>query len=468
MNLREFLKEKRVVVIGFGRSGQAAVKLLLKCGARVIVSESKPLDYFSEELINSFVRDGVAFEVGHAEALLSSADLVVVSPGVPKEVYKICIRKDIPVIGELELAWQCLPRELKENTVAITGTNGKTTTTAMCGEMLRLSGYKTFIGGNYGIPLSDLVVKGAKVEKVVLEVSSFQLETIETFSPRIGVLLNITPDHLDRYSSFEEYAYYKYRLFEYQGREDFSILPLREAWFHKYRPLVRGKIIYFAEEPFPGKGAFLKEEKELVIRLDEEEVYDFSSFKLCGMHNRLNCAAAALSARLIGARKEAVSELIDTFVGFSHRMEYIASFAGVDFINDSKATNVDATLKALESLSGSVILIMGGRFKGGKYEVLRPQIKAKVKTLILMGEARERLGEELEGVVETKYAKNLKEAFQLALKASKPGDVILLSPGCASFDEFKNYEERGEAFRRLVLEEAPRFYGEEKSQRVYH
>ena len=468
MNLVKFLKGKRVVVIGFGRSGQAAAKLLVKHGARVIISERQAPESFPQELVEAFIREGVAFEVGHAEALLSSADLVVVSPGVPREIYKVCLRKDIPVIGELELAWQFLPQELKENTIAITGTNGKTTTTAMCGEMLRLSGYKTFIGGNYGIPLSDLVSKGSKVEKVVLEVSSFQLETIETFSPKVGVLLNITPDHLDRYSSFEEYAYYKYRLFEYQKEGDYSVLPLREAWFHRYKPLVRGEIFYFGEEPFEGKGAFIRDKKELVLRIEEEEVYDMSSFKLAGLHNKLNYGAAALSARLLGAKKDALSQLMKTFVGFSHRMEYITSLGGVDFINDSKATNVDATLKALESLSGSVILIMGGRFKGGNYEVLRPQIKAKVKTLILMGEARERLGEELEGIVETKYARNLKEAFQLALESSQPGDIILLSPGCASFDEFKNFEERGEAFRRLVLEYAPLYYKEQKGGRVYH
>ncbi len=460
------LKNKKVIVIGFGKSGQAAAKLLLKKGAEVIVSDVRPKEEIGSQLVNKFEAEGAIFETGgHKSETFLSSDLVVVSPGVPRTVYEICLKKGIPVISEIELAWQFLP--FKEETIAITGTNGKTTTTAIVSELLKLSGYKVFTGGNYGIPLSELILAETKVDKVVLEISSFQLENIKTFAPRVGILLNITPDHLERYVSEEEYAFYKYRLFENQGENDFSILPYEEKWFKRFKEMVRGEKKFFSEEENKEVSAYLKDGEEFVLRLEEEERYSFFGFKLMGLHNKINYMVAALGARLIGAKPESVRELIKEFTGFPHRLEYVGCFGGVYVINDSKATNVDATLQALKGLTGSIILILGGRHKGASYTPLIPYIKEKVKCLILMGEARYIMAEELRDLTETFMVENLQKAVALALKMAEPGDMVLLSPACSSFDQFKSYEERGDVFRELVFRYAPLFL-KEGTKEVYH
>ncbi|WP_022855692.1 UDP-N-acetylmuramoyl-L-alanine--D-glutamate ligase [Thermodesulfobacterium thermophilum] len=459
---------KKVVVIGFGKSGQAATKLLLKKGAKVLVSETNPREKFDPSLISKFETQGVEFKFGgHEIEDFLKSDLVVVSPGVPREVYQECLKKDIPVLGELELAWQFLRN--KEQVIAITGTNGKTTTTAMVSDLLKLSGYKVFTGGNYGIPLSELVYRETEVDKIVLEVSSFQLETVETFKPKVGILLNITPDHLERYESEKEYAYYKYRLFENQTSQDYSILPLNEPWFSHFQDLVKGKICFFSEKEEKTAQAYLKDENQFVLRIgDKEEVYSFKGFKLLGLHNKLNYIVASLGARLMGASPSSVERLITEFKGFPHRIEYVTSLGGVIFINDSKATNVDATLQALKGLEGRFILIMGGRHKGASYSPLITYIKEKVKALVLMGEARYVIAEELGQVVETYLVENLAQAVAIALKLAEPGDCVLLSPACSSFDQFKNYEERGEVFRDLVFKYAPLFLKDHEINEVYH
>lgn len=465
------LKNKKVVVLGFGKSGKAATKLLLKFGAEVIVSENKNLDDLSSESLEFFKSQGVYFETGgHKKETLLSADLIVVSPGVSREVYSSSLKKGIPVLSELELAWLFLKN--KENTIAVTGTNGKTTTTAMIAELLKLSGFKVWIGANYGIPLSELVISNVSVDKIVLEVSSFQLENIYTFSPKVGILLNITPDHLERYSSFEEYAYYKYRLFEFQDKESYAILPLNAPYFEKFKHLIKGKPLFFDEKENEGVKAYLKpsnisSEDGFVLNLENKEFYSFLGFKLLGIHNKLNFMVASLGARLLGATKESIKKLITEFTGFPHRLELIGDFGGVYFINDSKATNVDATLQALKSLPPSIILILGGKHKGASYSPLIPYIKEKVKTLILMGEARFIIAEELNGITETYLSETLKDATLLAIKCAKPGDIVLFSPACSSFDQFSDYKERGEFFRKLVLSEAP-FYFKEKREEIYH
>lgn len=461
------LKDKKVVVIGFGKSGQAATKLLLKKGANILVSDINSKEAFNQEMISKFEEKGVVFKFGkHDKDLFMEADLVVVSPGVPREVYEICYKKGIPVIGELELAWRFLKN--KENVIAITGTNGKTTTTAMVSDILKISGYKVFTGGNYGIPLSELVVLNLEVDKIVLEISSFQLETIETFSPKIAIVLNITPDHLERYSSEREYAYYKYRIFENQTLKDYSLLPLGEKWFEEFKSLVKGKICFFSESYDEKVSAYLKGQKEFVLKIEErEEVYSFENFKLVGIHNRLNYMVASLGARLLGAKEDGVKQVIKEFTGFPHRTEFIGVYGGVYFINDSKATNVDATLQALKGIDGRIVLMMGGRHKGASYSPLIPYIKQKVKALVLMGEARYIIAEEIGNLVETYLAEDLGQALAVALKISEPGDVVLFSPGCSSFDQFRNYEERGNAFRELVKKYAPLFL-KENPKEVYH
>lgn len=466
------LKNKKVVVLGFGKSGKAVTKLLLKKGAEVIVSEIRDLNELPPDVLDFFKSQGIYFEGGgHKKETLLSADLIVTSPGVPREVYRDCIKKGIPVLSELEIAWQFLKN--KEETIAITGTNGKTTTTAMVSEILKLSGYKVFTGGNYGIPLSELAISNVLVDKIVLEVSSFQLENIYTFSPKVGILLNISPDHLERYSSYEEYAYYKYRLFEYQKEENcYAILPFKEPWFENFGKLIKSKILFFDEKENDKAAAFLKpsgisSEDGFIINLKEKEFYSFLGFKLLGIHNKINFMVASLGARLLSATEESIKRLIKEFRGFPHRLEYVGEFGGVYFINDSKATNVDATLQALKSLPGSIILILGGKHKGASYSSLIPYIKEKVKILILMGEARFIMAEELSGITEIYVCKTLSEATLLAIKFAKPGDIVLLSPACSSFDQFIDYKERGETFRKLVLKEAP-LYFKEKKEGVLH
>ncbi|MBX6422077.1 UDP-N-acetylmuramoyl-L-alanine--D-glutamate ligase [Thermosulfurimonas sp. F29] len=466
----EELRGARAVVLGFGRSGRAAARLLAVFGAEVVVSESRPAEELPQGDLYALSERGVRFETGgHRRQTLLSADLVVVSPGVPPEVFREAQEAGIPVLGELELAFRALRR--KEALVAVTGTNGKTTVTAMVSDILRLSGYRVFTGGNFGIPLSEYVLSGEPADRVVLEVSSFQLETIREFAPAVAVILNLTPDHLERYAGLEDYARAKLRLLENLSGGGTGLLPhpglsgaggeilLREL------PDTRGRILFFGD--FPGLPVELRG-AEFVLRLFEEEVYGFSGFRPPGRHNRLNFAVAAAAARLVGATPEGVRRALRGFVGFPHRLEYIGSFGGVYFVNDSKATNVDATVKALESLEAPIILIAGGLHKGASYRPLYGLIRKKVRLLVLMGASRFVMAEELSGATETRLTENLAEALAVALREARPGDTVLLSPAAASFDQFSGYEERGEVFRDLVLGYAPKVLAPEERPEVYH
>jgi len=458
------VKGKKALVLGLGKSGIAAAKLLKKFGAEVIVSEKRDLSQISHELVKEFEEQGIGIQAGgHHEFLRSWADLVVVSPGVPKEVYGSFCKNGTEVIGELELAWRLLDPKIP--VIAITGTNGKTTTTAMVTDMLRCSGYRVFVGGNYGIPLSELVLRGVRVDRVVVEVSSFQLETTKHFKPHIGLLLNITPDHMERYSSLEEYAYYKFRLFETQDKEDYAVLYEEIPFFERFKGMIKGNLFRFGRDSI---NARLLNEYEMLLNIGEEERYSLIEFKLSGDHNKFNLLAASLSARLAGASKEAIREVVRGFRGFAHRMEFVTSIGGVFFVNDSKATNVDATLKALQSVPSPVILIMGGRHKGASYRILEEAVRDKVKFLISMGEAGDVIREDLKDVVEVIRVRNLLEAVITAINLASPGDTVLLSPGCSSFDEFKSYEERGDTFKRLIFKYALGILGEERLSGVLH
>ncbi len=463
------LRGKRVVVLGFGKSGQAATRLLLVKGAEVIVSEERKREALPPSYLSSMEVQGVIFETGgHRAETLNKADLIVVSPGVPPYVYREALERGIPVISELELAFRFLSPEERSSLIAITGTNGKTTTTAMISEVLKLSGFKVFTGGNYGIPLSEYVLKGVKLDKIVLEVSSFQLERIETFYPHLGLLLNITPDHLDRYQSLKEYAYYKYRLFENQSSEDYALLPYKEPFFEEFKSVVKGRIFFVGEREKEGVSAFFDEERVVLKWGEEKEVYSLRDFRLLGIHNRFNLTMALLAGRLAGADPTACQRLIKEFIGFPHRLEYIGTYGGVTFINDSKATNVDATFQALKGLFGQIILILGGRHKGASYLPLADLIKEKVKALILMGEARFVIQEELGKLCETYLAEGLPEALAISFQVAKPGDIVLLSPACSSFDQFRDYQERGEVFKELVKKYAPKYFKENLRSEVYH
>ncbi len=463
---RPDLKDKKVVVLGFGRSGQAATRLLLRQGARVVVSERRPRKDLPQGVVRELEAQGVSFECeDHRPETMQSADLVVVSPGVPLEVYAPAVVSGVPVIGELELAYQFLRGP---KVVAITGTNGKTTTTAMVTDILRLSGYRVFVGGNYGTPLAEFVLAGQKADVVVLEVSSFQLETTITFTPDVALLLNITPDHLERYLSFEDYARAKWRLFANQGPDQVAVIPEEVPDPEKNKAKLRSRIFTF------GKGAEAHaclREGAFTLRLEEgPEEYTFAGFKLLGEHNRLNFVAAALAARLAGASPEGVRRALQSFIGFPHRLEFVGCFGGVYFVNDSKATNVDATLKALEGLSGPIILILGGKHKGASYRPLAPFIRDKVRLLILMGDSRHIMAEELRDLTLTRIVPTLEEAVALAISEAVSGDTVLLSPAAASFDQFENFQERGDVFREIVLAYAPEYLGEDErvKQVTYH
>ncbi|MGH7803637.1 MAG: UDP-N-acetylmuramoyl-L-alanine--D-glutamate ligase, partial [Candidatus Binatia bacterium] len=355
------------------------------------------------------------------------------------------IRRGLPIFSEIEMAF----RFLSVPVFAITGTNGKSTTTSLLGAMLRAAGRQPFVGGNLGTPLIHAV--GQSIDCAVVEVSSFQLEWIEQFRPEIGVFLNLTADHLDRYASIEEYGEAKAALFREQTVEDFAVLSREDAWVWDLRNRLRGRVVSFGFEPvefgaFPVNGS-------VAIRLpgaSGEQLLSMARTRLRGVHNLENVMAASLMAMLAGAPLVAVQEAVDEFPGLPHRVQLVRMKDGVSFVDDSKGTNVGAVAKSLASLSGPVILLAGGVDKGGSYEPLRALVRERVKCLILFGEARDNIRASLGGETQTVIAADLEEAVEEAAVRAQAGDTVLLSPACASFDMFRDYAERGDRFRELV------------------
>jgi UDP-N-acetylmuramoylalanine--D-glutamate ligase len=458
------LENKTVIVVGLGATGIAVAHFLKKRGATVIVN-----DRAVEETLGSRVQRlhemGIAMELGgHRSQIFEKADLVVLSPGVPHTIEPVlrAKKRGVPVIGEIELA----ARFIKEPIIAITGTNGKTTTTELLGSMLTRSGFNVFVGGNIGNPLISYADAEQKADFIVAEISSFQLDTIDAFRPRISVLLNITVDHLDRYPNLDAYAASKLRIFENQQPSDLAVL-------NGSSPLVRSlteplKIIklYYGSLNSGELGAVnngtrirfhLKESKrrdnkrplEHLASCDQRFL-NVSDFNLIGRHNLENAAAAALAALAAGASPEAVQEALNRYQGTAHRLEHIDTLHGVDFINDSKATNVDAVIRAVESFSKPVVLIMGGLDKGSNFQALREVLPRHAKKLIVMGKAAARIQSALGDAIPTTSADSMADAVKKAYRVVSPDNVILLSPGCASFDMYDNYVQRGEDFKKTV------------------
>ena len=444
------LKGKRVLVVGLGKSGLAAARFLKKRGARVTVSDARPATLISE--LPVLLDEGFMVEAGsHGLLTFRRQDLIVVSPGVPANVPELMqVRAmGMHIIGELELGAEYLRGEV----VAITGSNGKTTTTTLVGEILKASGRTTLVGGNIGRPVVELAEESTPEAWSVLEVSSFQLETVETFKPRIALVLNITPDHLDRHGSFENYAAAKARITEFQTADDFLVLNAEDVKTQMVAAKTKAQIYWFSAKRQIKQGAFVHGESIFFIAKEgakPEPVMPVAEIPLAGAHNVENVLAAVCAARLAGVESSVIRAAVAAFKAVEHRLEFVREVGGVRYYNDSKATNVDATVKAVEAFEGGIWLILGGKDKDSDYATMSTLLRERVKTVLTIGSAAEKIERQLAGVVKIERAETLERAVALAHEAAGAGDVVLLAPACASFDQFENYEHRGRVFKELV------------------
>jgi UDP-N-acetylmuramoylalanine--D-glutamate ligase len=442
------LEGKRVLVVGLARTGETVSLFAAGYGAKVTATDEKPESALAETAAKLRAA-GVRLDLGgHSQAAFFEQDLIVVSPGVPANLPALALARiaGIPVWSEVELAW----RFLRGRLVGITGSNGKTTTTSLVAHILKTAGIPTLTGGNIGVPLLSLVERSTDSSVTVAELSSFQLEEIEKFRPEIGVLLNLTPDHLDRHASFEEYAAAKMRLFENQLDRDAAVLNADDPEVTRRMP--SGPHIYwFSRQKRVAEGAFLRD-GQIVFRTDGSEfaLGRRDDIPLRGEHNVENVLAACAAAYLAGADSAAIANGVKTFRGVEHRLEFVAEIGGVVFYNDSKATNVDAALKAIEAFPGPLLVILGGKDKGSPYTPLVEPLRQRARLAILIGAAAEKIAADFGDAVPFVHAGTLDRAVQTAMDRAQPGDTVLLAPACSSFDQFENYEERGRTFKQLV------------------
>jgi UDP-N-acetylmuramoylalanine--D-glutamate ligase len=442
-------KDKRVLVVGLGKSGVASALFLKDRGARVTVSDTKSPDQLRDE-IPVLLDHGITVETGgHGERTFREQDLIVVSPGVPVDAPPLVQARASgePVIGEIELAAQHFPGPI----VAITGSNGKTTTTTLAGEILTAGGLATLVGGNIGTPAISLVAEARPETVVVLEVSSFQLETIQTFRPRVAVILNVTPDHLDRHRTLQAYVDAKSRIFENQQAADFAVLNEDDPTCITLRDRTRAQVFWFSRKKEVKRGAWVRN-GQIMFRDDagQHEILLVSEIPLKGAHNVENTLAAVCAGALMGCKPEQIREAVRDFKAVEHRLEYVATIKGVDYYNDSKATNVDATIKALESFPANIHLILGGKDKGSDYTVLNNLLRERVKRVYTIGAAADKIESHIKGAAEIVHAETLENAVRRASAVAQPGDVVLLAPACASFDQFESYNHRGRVFKDVV------------------
>jgi UDP-N-acetylmuramoylalanine--D-glutamate ligase len=442
------LQGKKVLVVGLARTGVVVALFSAGYGATVTATDEKPEAQLAETAAR--LRDaGVKLELGgHNPASFLEQDLIVVSPGVPAKLPPLdqARTKGVPVWSEVELAWRFLRGKL----VAITGSNGKTTTTSLVAHLLKTAEIPMLVGGNIGVPLLALVERSLDTTVTVAEISSFQLETIEAFRPEIGVLLNLSPDHLDRHATFDEYARAKMRMFENQLDRDAAVLNADDPEVTRRMPS-KPHIYWFSRQKRVAEGTFIRDDK-IVFRADGAETVlaRREEIPLRGEHNVENVLAACAAAYLAGAAPAAIAAGVKSFPGVEHRLEFVAEISGIAFYNDSKATNVDATLKAVESFPGPLIVILGGKDKGSPYTPLREPLAKRARLAILIGAATEKIATDLEGVVALEQAGTLARAVEMAMERARPGDTVLLAPACASFDQFENFEHRGRIFKELV------------------
>jgi UDP-N-acetylmuramoylalanine--D-glutamate ligase len=442
------VKGKRVLVVGMGKSGIASALFLADQGARVAVSDTRSEEELHHE-IPQLLDHGVGVEAGyHGERTFKEQELIVISPGVPYDVPQLVQAQQagIPVIGEVELA----ARFLKGRFVAITGSNGKTTTTTLVGEIIAAGGKHTLVGGNIGTPAISFVGSATDDTWIVLEVSSFQLETVEMFHPKIAVVLNVTPDHLDRHHTFENYAAAKSRIFENQTAADSAVLNADDATCVAMARKTKAAVYWFSRQQSVERGAFVYDDR--IFWRDtavEQEIMPVSEIGLKGAHNVENVLAGVAAGMLAAIAPAEIRKAVAAFKAVEHRLEYVATVRGVTYFNDSKATNVDATIKALESFPGRIHLILGGKDKGSDYSVLNPLLAERVKRVYTIGAAAAKIESQIKGV-QVVSAATLDNAVRQAAEIATAGDIVLLAPACASFDQFVSYEHRGRVFKDLV------------------
>lgn len=449
-----WVRGRRFLVMGLASTGIAASQFLAKRGAQVTATDIRPVEELGEEA-RMLASLGVKIEAGgHSEGAFSKSEFVVVSPGVPfrHPFLELARSKGARIMSDIELAYLFMDCPV----AAVAGTNGKSTTTELLGEIFRASNMKTFVGGNIGRPAIEYAEMGESADVAVLEISSFHLETTAAFNPRVGILLNVTEDHLDRYSSFDEYAETKFKLFKNQTPSDFAIVNSGDPVIAK-RLLTglpgKGRVVRFSvyETPASGEDGLFLKGRDIVYRAQGvEETYPTGRFKLRGLHNHENIMSAIAAARLMGAGRDTILRTLENFTGLPHRMEFVREKDRVTYIDDSKGTNIGSLAMALRGLVGPVVLIAGGRDKGGDYRTLAQDVTGKVRLMILLGEARLKMKEALGGLVETVLVPSMEEAVNIAHGRARPGDTVLLCPACSSFDMFKSYKERGERFCALV------------------
>src|SRR5258708_2259353 len=442
------LRGKRVLVVGLARTGVATALFCAARGANVMATDARTENEIGEA-IAPLRTAGVKLELGgHRENTFLEQDLIIPSPGVSADapLLQAARAKGVTIWSEVELA----DRFLSGRLIGITGSNGKTTTTSLIEHILKNAGFSTILAGNIGTPLIARVDRTSDDSVTVVELSSFQLELIETFRPNISVFLNLTPDHLDRHHSLEAYASAKARIFENQTEADSAVLNADDPGTTPLAP-TKPHLYWVSRKQRVDQGAFVHG-NEIFFRRDGEEevVLNLRDIPLAGAHNVENVLAAVAATRLAGAEPAAIARGVRSFAGVEHRLEFVAEIAGVRYYNDSKATNVDATLKALDAFPGRILIFLGGKDKGSDYTLLQKPLREKAILALLIGAAAEKIEKQITGSVAIERAGTIERAVEIASHAARPGDVVLLAPACASFDQFQNYEHRGRVFKELV------------------
>lgn len=443
------ISEKKVTVVGAKKSGVAAAKLINKLGGKPFVTDSgsgTALKDYLEKLETSKIE----YETGNHTERAFDCDLMVVSPGVPSDadIIKKASDKKIKIIGELELAASVC----KGNIIAITGTNGKTTTTSLCGHLFNVCGKKTYIAGNIGFAFSEIALEVKEEEFVALEVSSFQLDLTEAFKPKVAMILNITPDHLNRYDNkFENYIESKLQIYKNQGKNDFLILNMDNDTLINSVKNRESKTYYFSLEKHLSNGTY-NSDGDIIFNEDDNQEFEckVEDINLIGEHNIANAMAVITAAKLFKLDNQQIIKALRTFEGVEHRLEFVREIEGVKYINDSKATNVDSVWYALKGLTGQIFLILGGQDKGNDYNQIRPLVLDKVIKIFAIGSSADKVFNFFHKDIKVEVKQTLEDVVHAANLEARPGDIVLLSPACASFDMFDNYEHRGRVFKEAV------------------